>query len=75
MRNNRIRVYADTSVYGGVFNEGFDIASGRFFEQVRLARFELVISAIVQAEAAAAPLQVRNLLDDMLRIGRVIDIS
>ena len=31
----RIRVYADASVYGGAFDEGFDIASKEFFAAVR----------------------------------------
>ena len=29
-----IRVYADTSVFGGVFDEEFQVASRTFFEQV-----------------------------------------
>ena len=41
---NGIRVYADTSVYGGVFDEEFAEASRTFFEQVRGGRFRLILS-------------------------------
>jgi hypothetical protein len=30
-----IRVYADTSVYGGVFDEEFSVTSTAFFDSVR----------------------------------------
>jgi hypothetical protein len=39
-----IRVYADTSVYGGVFDLGIDQASKEFFEQVKQGRFQLVVA-------------------------------
>jgi len=41
-------IYADTSVFGGVFDDGFDQASQVFFQQVKEGRFQLVISPIVQ---------------------------
>lgn len=43
-----IRVYADTSVFGGAFDEEFQAASRTFFDQVRNGRFKLVTSALVQ---------------------------
>ena len=52
METKAARVYADTSVFGGVFDEDFEQASTRFLEQVRRGRFELVSSAVVQAEIA-----------------------
>ena len=41
-----IRVYADTSVYGGIFDEEFSKASVSFFELVKERQFELTVSAI-----------------------------
>jgi len=41
-------VYADTSVFGGVFDEGFDEGSRIFFQLVKDKHFQLVISPIVQ---------------------------
>jgi hypothetical protein len=50
-----IRVYADTSVFGGPFDEEFQTASSTFFDQVRNGRFQLVTSALVQEEVEPAP--------------------
>jgi predicted nucleic acid-binding protein len=55
-----IRVYADTSVYGGVFDEEFSKPSHRFFERVREGRFVLVTSPLVDEELAESPAQVRD---------------
>ncbi|MBU0568859.1 hypothetical protein KJ693_12645 [bacterium] len=51
-----IRVYADTSIFGGVYDEEFKQPSLTFFEQVRAGQFVLVTSAVVQAEITLAPL-------------------
>lgn len=55
-----IRVYADTSVFGGVFDPEFEVPSRKFFEQVRAGRFQLVISDIVNEEIERAPEKVRS---------------
>ncbi len=44
----KIRVYVDTSVFGGVFDDEFKKASLLFFEQVKLNLFEVFISSIVR---------------------------
>jgi len=49
-----IRVYADTSVFGGPFDEEFQTVSRTFFEQVRSGRFKLITSALVQEEVDPA---------------------
>ncbi len=59
-RSQTLRVYADTSVYGGVFDKKFASVSRKFFEQVEAGRFELVASAIVSEEIAGAPPSVRR---------------
>lgn len=51
----RVRVYADTSVYGGVFDEEFAVPSRRFFDRVREGRFVLVVSLLVEDELRKAP--------------------
>ena len=68
MAEKPIRVYVDTCVYGGVFDEEFDLVSRIFFQQVRDGRFLLVTSATVVDELADAPLRVRLLFDD-LKVG------
>lgn len=61
----RFRVYADTSVYGGCFDEEFAVESRAFFEAVRRGRFKLVISPTVLAELQRAPEQVRRMLAEL----------
>lgn len=60
-----IRVYADTSVFGGVFDDIFAGPSRTFFEQVREGRFELVSSVVVRDEIASAPERVRLWFEDL----------
>lgn len=61
-----IRVYADTSVFGGVFDPQFAAASTRFFDLVRRGTFELVVSPAIQAEIVAAPPPVTALFDEVV---------
>lgn len=75
METKAARVYADTSVFGGVFDEDFEQASTRFFEQVRRGRFELVSSAVVPAEIAPAPNKVKGFFDDILKVARIVEVS
>ena len=58
----RLRVYADTSVYGGCFDEEFKKASRAFFREVSGGRFGLVVSETVQRELAEAPEEVKQVL-------------
>ncbi|MFM9958442.1 MAG: type II toxin-antitoxin system VapC family toxin [Phycisphaerales bacterium] len=68
MPKGPIRVYADTSVYGGVFDAEFEKASKPFFDQVRAGRFTLVVSALIEDELADAPPRVQDLFASMLPI-------
>ena len=70
-----IRVYADTSVFGGLFDEEFKVTSQIFFDQVKNGVFALVTSAIVQDEIALAPPEVMNVFDEMLKVCDVADVS
>jgi predicted nucleic acid-binding protein len=69
------QIYADTSVFGGFFDEEFRDTSRTFFEQVREGRFSLVTSALVQEEIDPAPSEVRQLFSDMLRFIEVAEIN
>jgi hypothetical protein len=70
-----LRVYADTSVYGGVFDDEFAEASRTFFEQVAGGRFQLVVSALVRGELAGAPEQVRALFDQFRAGAEVVEVG
>jgi len=55
-----MRVYADTSVFGGVFDVEFEKPSKQFFREIDSGRFLLVTSAIVEAEIEPAPDDIRE---------------
>ena len=57
-----LRVYADTSVFGGCFDPEFRVASEAFFRQVQAGRFALVIAAVVLRELDSAPGHVQEML-------------
>ncbi len=65
MAKRPVRVYADTSVYGGAFDDEFRKSSTAFFRQVSDGRFQLVVSALVEDEMAEAPQGVRDVFDDV----------
>lgn len=75
MPTRAVRVYADTSVYGGVFDDEFADASETFFDQVSQGRFHLIISALVRDELAEAPAQVRELFDRLRTSAEVVGVS
>ena len=57
-----LRVYADTSVFGGCFDAEFAAESKRFFNLVRAGRVKLLVSEVVVREVAKAPGRVLELL-------------
>lgn len=71
----KIKVYVDTSVFGGVFDDEYKKASSIFFEQVKLNLFEIFISPIVSNEISLAPLQVQDFYTEILPQTKIIDIS
>jgi len=60
-----LRVYADTSVFGGVFDEEFTQESRGFFEEIKTGKFTLVISHTVVDELSKAPDRVKNVLAEL----------
>lgn len=70
-----IRVYADTSVFGGVFDPEFEEPSRKFFDQVREGRFQLVVSDTTQAEILPSPDSVRQWWDEFLPLAEYVDVS
>ncbi len=70
-----MKVYADTSVFGGVFDEEFFKDSQAFFEEARKGKFELVISALVEEEVRSAPEQVQELFDEISSLAEIAEIG
>jgi hypothetical protein len=60
-----LRVYADTSVFGGCFDDEFRAESVGFFEEVRAGRFLLLVSDVTLDELSLAPDSVRRILADL----------
>jgi len=74
-RKPAIRVYADTSVFGGVCDAEFERATRAFFEIVRAGRFSLVTSALVEDELRPAPTAVKTYFEGMLPFLHRADVS
>ena len=55
-----MRIYADTSVFGGVFDVEFAEPTKKFFSEIDAGRFTIVTSAIVEAEIEPAPQKIRE---------------
>lgn len=73
--SNNVRVYADTSVFGGVYDAEFKHPSEVFFEQVRVGSFILSTSALVEKELEVAPERVQTFFQDILSYCEIITIS
>jgi predicted nucleic acid-binding protein len=70
-----LRVYVDSSVFGGAFDEEFAEESNAFFDLVRNGRFAVVTSALVADEISTAPEQVAQLFEEMLRSAEFTDVD
>jgi hypothetical protein len=57
----RLRIYVDTSVLGGCFDDEFAEWSNRLVEDFRRGRSVPLLSAVTAAEVEQAPLAVREL--------------
>lgn len=70
-----VRVYADTSIFGGAFDEEFRGPTLEFLSQVREGKFTLVTSAVVSREIERAPQGVRDVFEDMMRFADIADVT
>ena len=60
-----VRVYVDTSVFGGTQDEEFAESSRRFFQRVHRGEFSVLISQVSLDELSLAPEAVRAVLGDL----------
>jgi predicted nucleic acid-binding protein len=70
-----MRIYVDTSVFGGVFDSEFSVPSQRFFEEIETGRFILVTSAIVQAEIEPAPEPIQALFRKFIDYAQIAPVE
>lgn len=60
-----MRVYVDTSVFGGCFDTAFEEWSNKLMEEFRLGLKMVVISDLTLRELAEAPQNVRSLVEEI----------
>lgn len=70
-----MRIYVDTSVFGGVFDPEFERGSKLFFEEVRARKFGVVISPVTSREIKDAPKNVRELFAEILPFTESIEFT
>ena len=70
-----IRVYSDTTVFGGIVDPEFETTSRLFFQRIREGRFTLVLSALVEQEISRGPQEVQDLLALHLPTAEIVDIT
>ncbi len=70
-----MRIYADTSVYGGVFDEEFAEPTKKFFSEIDAGRFRIVTSAIVEAEIEPAPQKIRDIFALYEAVAEIVQVT
>lgn len=68
----KIRVYLDTSVIGGCFDEEFAVSSNGLMKDFRLGHFVPVLSGVVAAEIEGAPTRVQEIYYELIDFGAEI---
>lgn len=63
------RIYIDTSVIGGCFDDEFNVWSNALFDDLRKGLFKPMISSVVVEEIEGALEVVRKQYDELLKIG------
>ena len=72
----RLRIYVDTSVFGGCFDEEFSKESELLFQEIKNGKFALVISGTTSRELNDAPQEVQDVLAGLPpEAVEVIDLS
>ena len=59
------RLYIDTSVFGGYFDEEFSEFTRPLFERLQQREFRLLFSAVTQDELSCVPERVKNLVTSL----------
>lgn len=70
-----MRIYADTSVFGGIFDEEFCEPTKQFFSEIDAGRFIIVTSAIVEAEIEPAPKKIRDFFTRYMAVAEIAEIN
>ena len=61
----KLKIYIDTSVIGGYFDQEFEIETKALFDKVLNNEYELVISDLTERELLSAPENVKTLIKNL----------
>jgi len=72
----KLRIYLDTSVLGGCFDDEFAEWSNRLIEDFASGRFIALLSAVTAVEVEQAPSDIRQIHDQLIAMGsQVLTVS
>jgi hypothetical protein len=72
---NPLRVYIDTSVFGGYYDVEFAEITRPFFDMIFAEKITPLLSDTLIAELTDAPPQVRALLQEVLPFGELLPVT
>lgn len=75
MKRVLLKIYLDTSVFGGCFDSEFELASKRLFSNIKKGKFIVVVSDVVNAELAKAPSEVQALAESIKDFTELAEIT
>ena len=58
----KLRIYLDTSVFGGYFDDEFQEFTKPLFERINKGEFKIIFSTMLETELELAPKKVRNMV-------------
>lgn len=58
-----MRIYLDTSIFGGLYDEEFKNYTEPLFERIKNGEFEILYSNITEQELENAPEQIKKTVD------------
>lgn len=61
----KLRVYLDTSVFGGFFDDEFQEFTKPLFKRINDGEFKVLLSAVLQRELKPAPERIVSLITDL----------
>jgi len=71
----KLRIYIDTSVLGGYFDDEFNVDTQKLFDEILKGEYKLVISDLTERELVNAPDRVKTLLKDLKIDFEVISVT
>jgi predicted nucleic acid-binding protein len=71
----RLKIYIDTSVIGGYFDQEFETETKALFDKFLRKEYELIISDLTRSELIGAPENVKSLFQDLRLIPELVTIT